>query len=130
MDENTKLVVVDSSFVLARILPDEKPMSIVFETFRKFNSGELMFVAPTLLKYEVTNSLKSSVLQKRVDQKTAQKILTKFLKLKVKYEEVDFSKTFEISIKHNISAYDAAYVYLSKLHQVPLLSLDQKLTQI
>jgi len=129
MAESTKRVVVDASVILAKLLPDEKQSLKVKKLFASFGKKEVDFVAPPLLKLEITNALRSAVNQKRLNQLVADKLLAAFLELPVIYQEVDYREVLKIALERNFSAYDAAYVFLAKKRKIPLVSLDQKLCQ-
>ena len=68
---------MDTSFVLAYLLPDEKERS-VDEMFAKFEENKICFIAPYLLAYETINGLRSAVVQKRQSSKAAELLLTLF----------------------------------------------------
>jgi len=130
MAENTKKVVVDASVILAKLLPDEKQSSKVKKLFISFGRREVDFIAPQLLKFEISNALKSAVKQKRLTQLVAEKLLAAFLELPVIYQEVDFLEVLKTALKENLSAYDAAYVYLAMEKKTALVSLDQRLIKV
>jgi len=121
--------VLDTSFVLAYLLPDEKERS-VDKMFSKFEDNTATFIAPPLLTYETTNGLKTVVLQKRQDPKAAELLLDAFLKLGILFENVNEKEVFRLAIKEKISAYDACYVWLAKSRKVKLLTLDKRLEKL
>ena len=125
-----KQVVVDASFILTRLFPDEKYNLRVVSYFDQFSQGKLKFIAPALLKYEIANALRSGVIQRRLVAQIAQVLMREFLKLPITYQEVDFDKILQLAFKKQISAYDAAYVYLAQTKKLLLLSLDRKLVKI
>lgn len=135
MDENTKRpsfskVVVDASFILAKLLPDEKQKFLVSDYFERFAKEKISFFAPSLLKYEITNALRSAIAQRRLTLNLAKKILREFLKLPIDYKNIDFPEVLKLSEKMQISVYDTAYVFLAKTNKVPLLTLDKKLQKV
>lgn len=133
MVENTNpplVVVIDASAALAKLLPDEKQLREVEKYYRQFAQNKLNFAAPTLLKFEVANALRSAVIQDRLSSKIARKLLIEFLKLPIYYEETNLAKVFDTALKYNLSVYDASYAFLALEKGVGLVSLDKKLTQI
>jgi len=122
-------VAIDASFILTRLLPDEKIGSKFSPYFRRFAKRSLEFVAPRLLCYEVANALRSAVLQKRIEDKAGEKLLTYFLTLPIRYIDENFMEAYRIAIEVNISIYDAVYVWLARKERLPLLSLDGKLAR-
>ncbi len=132
MEENTrsKYKVVDASVVIAELLPDETLTNKIDKDFHQFIKGQLYFVTPILLKYEIANALKSAILQKRLTLSKAQKLLARFLDLPFIYFEIKFNEVLELAIKENTSVYDAAYLYLARSNNWQLLSLDKKLSTL
>ena len=56
--------VIDASFVLAFLL-DENNVEVE-SIFKKQARGEINFIAPSILKYEVGNSLRTKLLRKKL----------------------------------------------------------------
>lgn len=129
MAENTKIYVVDTSYVLAFLLPDEKNDE-VDEVFAKFKKGEVMLISSFLLSYEVLNSLRSAVIGKRITTEQAFLLIHSFEKLRIELMWADSSEILEYSLKYNITAYDSSYVTLSEEEKVNLLTFDKKLKKI
>lgn len=133
MEENTEIYliyVVDSSFLLSTLLPDEKvlkPFQKILESFRK---NETVFVSSELLKYEIGNSLKSAVIQKRLTSKKAQGIYSAFKKMAISYQEINYEQVLSLSLEYGLTFYDATYIFLSKKNKCQLLTLDKKLLKI
>ncbi len=121
--------VIDTSFVLAYLLPDENGRSVE-EMFSKFEKNNISFVSPHLLTYEITNGLRSAVIQKRHGQKVAELILESFLNMGIVFEKVDEKKVLRLALKNDITTYDASYVWLAKSQNIKLLTLDRKLEGI
>jgi predicted nucleic acid-binding protein len=109
--------VLDTSFVLAYLLPDEKERD-VDEMFSKFEESKISFIAPYLLAYETLNGLRSAVVQKRQSPKTAELLLDSFLNMGIIFENVDEKEVFRLALENNISAYDASYVWLAKSRNI------------
>src|SRR5688500_2764198 len=112
-DTNQKnTFVVDTSFVLAYLLPDEKER-VVEGMFSKFEENKINFISPYLLAFEITNGLRSAVIQKRQSLKAAELLLDSFLNMCILFEKVDEKEVFQLALKKSISAYDASYVWLA-----------------
>lgn len=129
MDESIKAYVVDASFVLSYLLPDESNTEVK-KYFLLHQNLQALFIAPFLLPFEVLNSLKSAVLRKRLNSPTATSLLSAFLKLNIKFEPVDYFQTFTYSLDNKISFYDATYVELAQEKQLTLLTLDKPLAKL
>jgi predicted nucleic acid-binding protein len=46
------------------------------------------------------------------------------------FEKVNEKQVLDLSVKKNISAYDASYVWLTKSKKINLLTLDEKLKDL
>ncbi|MEX0896175.1 MAG: type II toxin-antitoxin system VapC family toxin [Patescibacteria group bacterium] len=121
------VAVVDASFVLARLLPGEQKNKKVFDSFDQFESGKIQFVAPMLLKYEVSNVFRTLVTQSRLTPTIATAILEQFLQLDIHYTDCNFSTVLSLAMQNKLTAYDASYLYLARHLRAPLMTLDVKL---
>lgn len=128
MEEGTKLV-LDASFILAFLLPDEDIVEVE-ETFKKFQQKEIRLLSSSLLPFEVFNCLKTALLRKRMQFKLASALGEKFLQMDISLQEVDFTDSLKLSQKANLSFYDASYVYLARSEGVPLLTLDVRMKHL
>lgn len=133
MGEKTKYLekfVIDSSFILAKLFPDEPTTKVAEEYFNNFSRGSTTFTAPILLKYEIGNALKTGVIRKRISKKKAKRTLEEFLTWPILYVNLDFTGTLNLAIDKNLSYYDASYLYLAKSNNLQLLTLDRKLASL
>lgn len=126
-EESTNFI-IDASFVLTRLLPDETS-PYVDKIFNEFAEGKINFFASSILPLEIINGLKYAY-PKRITKKQVIKLIEDFINFGIKYLELDLGKVFEISISQNLSVYDASYLYLSKKEKFPLLTMDEKLKRI
>jgi len=127
-EENIKSVVVDASFILAYLLPDEQfPAD---EILKQFKSGKLKFISVKLLPFEVLNSLKSALKSKRINHRQAKILINRFFKLGINLIKVDFAAVFGLAVKHSLTVYDAGYLWLAKNKKVKLQTLDKQLKKI
>jgi predicted nucleic acid-binding protein len=125
-----KKVVIDASFLLAVLLPDERPQKKFKKILDDYAEGKLEFLAPNLIKYEVTNGIKSAVLRKRIDRKIGAELVEILDEFEIKTFTTNYSRVFQLGLKYKLSAYDAAYLSLAKDKKVELLSLDKKLSSL
>lgn len=119
--------VVDSSFVLSFLLPDEKSEK-ADSIFSKFWAGELDLVTIKLLPFEVLNGLKMAIIKKRIRRKRAVELAEAFLEIPFEILEVDWIKCLSLAFKNNLTVYDAAYLAVSRSYHLELLSLDSHLS--
>lgn len=128
--DSKKTIVVDASAVLCALLGDGQIPSKIKSALDDYAKNNLDLVAPTLLKTEVGNALKSATLQKRMTASTATSLYEKFLELPIKYlEEINFLKILKVSLDKKLSFYDATYLHLAQSLKLELLTLDNKLNQ-
>lgn len=121
-----KVYVIDSSFVLSYLFPDEGSRE-VDEIFTQFFSQQLTLIAPTLLPYEVCNGLKSSLVRNRVTDTQVFELLSDFANLAISLLPVDLTHTLHMAKKFQLSVYDAAYVVLTQANKCELLTHDRHL---
>lgn len=132
MVESTKEVsqiVVDASAVLSYIFPDEVTPKGVAIYFRKLAKRQIVFISPPLLKFEIGNAIKSAVKQKRATEVDAINTINKFNELNIHYFTPDLSMTLLLSLKNNLTFYDASYLSLAQEKNAKLLTLDDKLNK-
>lgn len=119
--------VVDASTIVAAILIDEifsKPAHILIEYYRL---NKIEIIAPTLLSYEVTNAIRSSVLRKRVFQKDIVQLIKAYKGLKIPLFGPDEQHIISIATHANISIYDSTYLSLAIANNILLVTADKKL---
>lgn len=121
--------VIDSSFLLSYLLPDEH-IGQVQKIFDALKINNIQLIAPLLLYFEIFNGLKMAFLRKRVDLEVAEQLGKRFLKIPIKYEEIDYNKALSLSVEKNLTFYDACYFYLSQKYDLELLTLDDKLKKL
>ena len=121
-------VIFDASFFLSFLLPDEKNIQKVIAQFIK---GELILVEPFIFNIEVVNAVRYAFASKRIKKEKLVNLVKDFQKLgNIDYVyDFDLQELTKISLKFDISVYDACYLYLAKKTGLKLYSLDKKLTR-
>lgn len=121
--------IVDSSFALCFLLPDEhiKEVDSVFESYAQ---GKTKLSTSPLIFFEVYNGLISAVRRKRIDKNKANELMNFFQELRIPYIKCDYALSLNVAFEYGLSFYDAAYVALAKTQKFPLLTLDVKLQEI
>lgn len=122
----SRKVAIDASFILAHLIPDEARLDVE-EWFDKYIKGEVVFVSCKLLSFEVMNAIRTAYKRKRINLSLAKKLLRFFGELEINTIPLDEKEVFAISIKKDITVYDASYIYVAKKLGIKLLSLDKKL---
>ena len=123
-----KSFIIDASFVLSFLL-DETNVEVE-SFFKKYAQGEINFIAPSLIKYEVGNGLRTKVMRKQLKKDEAEKLYDYFLGLEIQEENSDFNQILDLAIKKNLSFYDASYISLAKDLSLQILSLDRDLRKV
>jgi predicted nucleic acid-binding protein len=128
-----KLLVADASFCGAWVLQDEHSEAAE-GTLRSLLGGKAGLAVPCLWHFEMLNLLRSAVRRKRLPQDAAQGALA--LLDQIPIARVDMpgiavrARILELSISHQLSAYDAAYLELADRLHAPLLTGDRALAQV
>ena len=128
-DADSKTIIIDASFALSFLLPDEKKTPAT-DIFTKYGEGKIGLFSSPILALEVTNGIKSAVKSKRIDKKTALNILKNFLEIKITYPQIDIIDILNLALKENLSVYDASYIWLSRKENLTLLTLDKKMQRL
>ena len=122
-----KKFVVDASVIVSILSPDERLPEKVDKVLSKFLKGKIGLIAPTLLKYEVGNVLRSLALSRRMNIEKVGVAYRSFLKLEIRFIDIDYDKVLKMAISNKMSFYDASYLFLSKKLDCKLITLDKKL---
>ena len=128
-EENISNYIIDSSFILGYLLPDENVVH-VDEVFKKYTQGTVSFFSSPLLPFEVVNGIKYAIVSKRIDNKKAHILIRDFSNVVITLEDVDFEEILEKSLSKNLSVYDAPYLWLSHKKNFPLLTLDKRIQRL
>jgi predicted nucleic acid-binding protein len=122
------LIVIDASFALALVLPDEtSPAADIM--------AELLLheepVAPSIWVMEVANALLAAGRRGRLRQNDEGQVAQALRMLAVRVDPVDLdaamANILPIARKHGLSAYDAAYLELALRTSSRLATLDRQL---
>jgi len=129
MAASIKKYIVDASFVLSFLLPDEDH-SAVDHFFNQYKAGIIDLLSTTLLPFEVLNGLKLAVIRKRINTKYAKERMKEFFNYQIRLAGVDFFEVFDLVQKHSLTVYDASYFYLSRVKKTQLLTSDEALHKL
>lgn len=130
MGESTKYYLVDASFVLSYLLPDEHNEE-VSTLFLLFAQQKVRFLSSPLLPLEVLNTLKVAILRGRVTKAIAKELAAVFKSYEIRTLSIEnYSAVFELAIEKDITVYDASYLHLALVNNLPLLTLDDNLKKL
>ena len=118
-------LVIDCSFIMSSILPDEAiNRSIKYESYKIF--------APSIFFLECNNVLLNAISRKRIIDNDYKEYLDVIRELPISIDK--FSSSAEslyfiskLALSHNITSYDAAYLELAIRLNAKVATFDQKL---
>ena len=114
-------IVIDTSALVAVIVGEPERSSIIENT-----AGNSL-MGPGSIPWEIGNAFSAMFKRDRLTIDEAQKGLSIFNSIPLRYVEPDFIKVLTISKKTNIYAYGAYFLEIATRHNAPLLTLDKKL---
>jgi predicted nucleic acid-binding protein len=116
------MIVVDASVILHVLIDPEKDPGVADALGA---AGALM--APSYLDLEILNSLRKKVLSKLVTEQRAAEAVADLSALPVERSNTEALNARIWELRHNMTAYDAAYVALAEALECPLLTRDARL---
>ncbi|MBI4378958.1 MAG: type II toxin-antitoxin system VapC family toxin [Nitrospinae bacterium] len=105
---------------------DEDDLDNAVNLRNKIFEGECSVIVPSLLFYEVANALRYNTRFTNKDVKDAVKSI---IDMTFEVREVDktiLERAIEIAFKYNISVYDAYFLSLSQIENMPFITADYK----
>lgn len=114
-------IVIDTSALIA-VLVDEPERSKIIEITR----GNIL-IGPGSIPWEIGNAFSAMFKQNRLTLVEAQKGLTIFESIPLRFVEPDFTNALQLSKNINMYAYDAYILDCAIRYKSPLLTLDRKL---
>lgn len=121
-------LVVDASMTVAWLFSNERSETPQTVLRRVATEGALV---PSLWRLEIANVLRNAVRRKRCDMGYATRCLQRLGRLQIIVDpETDmqaWGRTRQLSIEHELSVYDAAYLELAARRRRPLASCDAAL---
>jgi len=113
-------IVADTSALLAVLLSEPARSAVLAATV-----GVTLLAAPSL-PWEVGNALVAVARRRLATQREVQRAWAAFLRVPVRYVDVDVSAALALALDHGVYAYDAYVIEAARGARVPLLSLDQR----
>ncbi|MBR9982907.1 MAG: type II toxin-antitoxin system VapC family toxin [Desulfatitalea sp.] len=114
-------IVIDTSALIA-VLADEPERARIIEITR----GNTL-IGPGSIPWEIGNAFSAMFKQNRLTLDEAQKGLSIFRSIPLRYVEPDFANAMQLSKTINMYAYDAYILDCAIRYKSPLLTLDRKL---
>ncbi len=113
--------VVDCNLVAAIVFDEEK------QTEALAALGGKQPVAPTLLRYEMANVAMNKLRRRECQLDEALEGLSHFDAFAIDLVEVSLAPVLNLAARYQLSAYDAAYLWLAGELRAPLLTFDSRL---
>ena len=114
-------IVIDTSALISVIVGEPERKRIVEAT-----TGNTL-IGPGSIPWEICNAFSAMFKQKRLTLEEAEKGLSIFKSIPLRYIEPDFVMALKLSNQYNIYAYDAYFLDCAIRYKAPLLTLDQRL---
>jgi predicted nucleic acid-binding protein len=114
-------IVIDTSALIA-VLVDEPERAKIIE----ITIGNTL-IGPGSIPWEIGNAFSAMFKQNRLTLDAAQKGLSIFRSIPLRYVEPDFTHALQLSKNTNMYAYDAYILDCAIRYKSPLLTLDRKL---
>jgi predicted nucleic acid-binding protein len=130
MPEEPKLAVIDASVLLKWQFNDEE-YAIQAESLRDdfYIKRKVKLIAPQLLTYEIVNGITTAARHKRINTEIALEALNNLLSFGVETRVMEASTILKLSLKYNVTAYDAAYLALAENESCSLWTADKAFYQ-
>src|SRR5690606_26182510 len=126
----TSLVaIVDATFVLAYLLPDQQHESVDI-AMQRHADGEMDLITPPILSYDLCNGLLAAAKAGLIDDKQAGLLLKRFATLEIGTASIKARQAYQLAQEHGLNFYDAAYLQLARQMNAPLLTTNSKLAGI
>jgi predicted nucleic acid-binding protein len=111
-------ILLDASAIMAIILNEPNRKIVI-----KLTKGSIL-LSPVMLSYEIGNALVSLYKRRKLTENEVIDAYNDFKKIPIRTLDVNMEKSFKISCKYNIYAYDAYYLETAKRLKLPLITFD------
>ena len=122
-------IILDSSVIAKWFFTSEENGEKALKIRDMFLKKAFTLSMPSIIYYEINNLLHTAIKRLRIHESLAKEAYEGFLKLElITYSSKDLlTKTLDKAMLLDISSYDASYVALSELLNVPFITADEKL---
>jgi len=121
---------VDAGVMARWFIPGEEYEEEALKIRNDYAQGKIQLYAPTLIIYEVLNSIWEAVTRKLMEigqVKTYCQTIPKIMPTTIKFGSEDLERIMEIAVKEKITIYDAAYIIMAIKTKSTLITADKKL---
>ncbi len=114
-------IVIDTSALIAVIVGEPERSKII-----ELTAGATL-IGPGAIPWEIGNAFSAMFKRNRLSLGEAQRGLSVFESIPLRYVEPDFRNALQMSKKINMYAYDAYFLDCALRYRAPLLTLDRQL---
>jgi predicted nucleic acid-binding protein len=114
-------IVIDTSAIISVIVGEPERERII-----ELTAGNIL-IGPGSIPWEIGNAFSAMFKQKRLTLTEAEKGLSIFKNIPIRYIDPNFVAVLKLSKQANIYAYDAYFLDCAIRYRAPLLTLDRKL---
>ena len=120
---------IDASLVLKWYLSDEEFGETSLRLLQRHLDGDVEFLAPTLLEYEVLNALVYAQRKGQIEPESISLALEGFFDLGMELAPVTdlFPRILFFCQTYKCTAYDSSYLALAEAEGIDLITADRKL---
>ncbi len=124
-------LILDNSIIVKWYLqfPKEEHIDIALKLKHLYDIGQINLHSPAILNYEIGNVFSKAVRLKKLDINLAKESLDLFNNYGIIFYDLKeiYLDILDISIKYDLSFYDASYVTLSQFLKYDFITADKKL---
>lgn len=124
-------LILDNSIIVKWYLQfrKEEHLDIALKLKHLYDTGQINLHSPAILNYEIGNVFSIAVRLKKLDVNVAKESLSLFNDYGIIFYDLKeiYLDILNISIKYNLSFYDASYVTLSQFLKYDFITADKKL---
>ena len=117
-------IVIDTSAIIAVLVDEPERHKII-----KITKGNTL-IGPGSIPWEIGDAFSAMLKSKRLSIEEAERGLSIFKSIPIRYIEPDFVKAVKLSKQTNMYAYDAYFLDCAIRYKSPLLTLDKKFKKI
>ncbi len=121
---------IDASVALSWVLPAEDTNQALSLRSYALDNPEVLLLVPPNFWYEVANVLWVAIRRKRMNRQDALKALELLVSFEFMVWSADPKNCLKLSIVHDLSAYDTAYLDLALEKQATLWTMDHPLKKV
>ena len=117
-------VLLDASALMSVLIDEPEKEHIVTIT------KDYELIAPSILPYEIGNALTRLKKRQILTSRQIMMAYKEFLRIPLRFMDVNIEEALQIACKYSIYAYDAYYLEMASRLNLPLLTLDVQMKKV